>query len=294
MNKYKSNLTIEDNENDFIYQKKKTGLNIQFNRVAFIFFIFFLIFTIYSIHLIKLGTRYSKEEKTNTTFINEKLYRADIVDTNGNYLAKTVNSIDIGLKTSDVINQKKLLLSLNLIFPNKDFDKIEKKMEQKKFFYLEKKVSEENYEKLMKLGDKSLKPEEKVLRIYPQKNLFSHIIGQIDNDNIGISGLEKSLNELLIKSRKPIKLTVDKDLQFLIREELIKYQEIFKSKGSASILMDIHNGNILSLVSLPDFDPNERQNLTDVNYINRVTKGCLLYTSPSPRDVEESRMPSSA
>ncbi len=273
MNKSKSNLTIEDNENDFIYQKKKTGLNIQFNRVAFIFFIFFLIFTIYSIHLIKLGTRYSKEEKTNTTFINEKLYRADIVDTNGNYLAKTVNSIDIGLKTSDVINQKKLLLSLNLIFPNKDFDKIEKKMEQKKFFYLEKKVSEENYEKLMKLGDKSLKPEEKVLRIYPQKNLFSHIIGQIDNDNIGISGLEKSLNELLIKSRKSIKLTVDKDLQFLIREELIKYQEIFKSKGSASILMDIHNGNILSLVSLPDFDPNERQNLTDIKYINRVTKG---------------------
>jgi len=68
-------------------------------------------------------------------------------------------------------------------------------------------------------------------------------------------------------------LTVDKDLQFLIREELIKYQEIFKSKGSASILMDIHNGNILSLVSLPDFDPNERQNLADVNYINRVTKG---------------------
>ena len=273
MNKSKSNLTIEDNENDFIYQKKKTGLNIQFNRVAFIFFIFFLIYTIYSIHLIKLGTRYSKVEKTNTTLINENLYRADIVDTNGSYLAKTVNSIDIGLKTSDVINQKKLLLSLNLIFPNKDFDKIEKKMEQNKFFYLEKKVSEENYEKLMKLGDKSLKPEEKVLRIYPQKNLFSHIIGQIDNDNIGISGLEKSLNELLKKSRKPIKLTVDKDLQFLIREELIKYQEIFKSKGSASILMDIHNGNILSLVSLPDFDPNERQNLTDVNYINRVTKG---------------------
>ena len=273
MNKYKSNLIIEDNENDFIYQKKKTGLNIQFNRVAFIFFIFFIIYTIYSIHLIKLGTLYSKVEKTNTSLINEKLYRADIVDINGNYLAKTVNSIDIGLKTSDVINQKKLLLSLNLIFPNKDFDEIEKKMKQKNFFYLEKKVSEENYEKLMKLGDKSLKPEEKVLRIYPQKNLFSHIIGQIDNDNIGISGLEKSLNEILIKSRKSIRLTVDKDLQFLIREELIKYQEIFKSKGSASILMDIHNGNILSLVSLPDFDPNERQNLTDVNYINRVTKG---------------------
>ena len=273
MNKFKSNLIIEDNENDLIYQKKKTGLNIQFNRVAFLFFVFFFIYTIYSIHLIKLGTLYSKGKKINTPLVIDKLYRADIVDINGNYLAKTVNSIDIGLKTSDVINQKKLLLSLNLIFPDKDFIEIEKQFNLKKFFYLEKKVSEENYEKLMKLGDKSLKPEEKVLRIYPQKNLFSHIIGQIDNENIGISGLEKSLNELLIKSRKPIKLTVDKDLQFLIREELIKYQEIFKSKGSASILMDIHSGNILSLVSLPDYDPNERKNLIDINYINRVTKG---------------------
>ena len=119
MNKSKSNLIIEDNENEFIYQKKKTGLNIHFNRIAFIFFVFFVIYTIFSIHLIKLGTLYSKVEKTNTSLINEKLYRADIVDINGNYLAKTVNSIDIGLKTSDVINQKKLLLSLNLIFPQK-------------------------------------------------------------------------------------------------------------------------------------------------------------------------------
>ncbi|MDC3074515.1 penicillin-binding protein 2 [Candidatus Pelagibacter sp.] len=273
MIKFKSNLTIEDHENDFSYKKKKTGLNIQFNRVAFIFFIFFIIYIIYSIHLIKLGTRYSDEEKIDTPLINDELYRADIIDINGNYLAKTVSSIDIGLKTSDIINQKKLLLSLNLIFPNKNFEEIERKINKKNFFYLEKKVSEENYESLMKLGDKSLKPEEKILRIYPQKNLFSHIIGQIDNDNIGISGLEKSLNELLIKSRKPIRLTVDKDLQYLIREELIKYQEIFKSKGSASILMNVHTGNILSLVSLPDFNPNERQNLSDVNYINRVTKG---------------------
>ena len=125
----------------------------------------------------------------------------------------------------------------------------------------------------MKLGDKSLIPEERVLRIYPQKNLFSHVLGQIDDDNNGISGLEKSLNDELRRSNESIKLTLDKDIQFLIRKELIKYQDIFKSKGSAAILMDVNNGNILSLVSLPDFNPNERQNITDVNYINRVTKG---------------------
>ncbi|WP_435089806.1 peptidoglycan D,D-transpeptidase FtsI family protein [Candidatus Pelagibacter bacterium nBUS_30] len=274
MKQSRSKIIIEDYKNNFIYKKNETNLNIQFNRVTFIFFVFFIIYLIYTIHLIHLGSRASQVDKTeNISVAIDKLYRADIKDINGNYLAKTVKSIDIGIKTSDVIDKKKLLLSLKIIFPNKDFSKIEKELNQKKYFYLEKKISEENYEKIMKLGDKSIKPEEKVLRIYPQKNLFSHIIGQIDDDNNGISGLEKSFNEILRKSKKDIKLTVDKDVQFLIRKELIKYQEIFKSKGSAAILMNVNNGTILSLVSLPDFNPNERQNITDVNYINRVTKG---------------------
>ena len=274
MNKDKSKLIIEDHKSDFIFKKKESGLNIQFNRVAFIFFVFFIIYLIYTIHLIHLGLRKDNLKKINNLpQFNNQLYRADIIDINGNYLVKTVKSIDIGLKTSDIINKKKLLLSLNIIFPDKNFYEIKKKIENKNFFYLEKKISEENYEKIMQLGDKSLIPEEKVLRMYPQKNLFSHVLGQIDDDNNGISGLEKSLNEELKKSQEPIKLTLDKDIQFLIRKELIKYQEIFKSNGSAAILMDVNNGNILSLVSLPDFNPNERQNVTDVNYINRVTKG---------------------
>jgi len=274
MEKSRSKIIIEDYKNNFFYKKNDTNLNIQFNRVAFIFFIFFIIYLIYTIHLIHLGSRKSKLEKIDSIPVNNnKLYRADITDINSNYLAKTVKSIDIGIKSSDVIDKKKLLLSLNIIFPKKDFVKIKKQLDTKKFFWLEKKISEENYEKIMKLGDKSIKPEEKVLRIYPQKNLFSHIIGQIDDDNSGISGLEKSFNETLRKSKKTLKLTVDKDIQFLIRKELIKYQEIFRSKGSAAILMNIHSGSILSLISLPDFNPNKRQNITDVNFINRVTKG---------------------
>ena len=274
MEKSNSKIVIEDYKDSFVYKKNETNLNIQFNRVAFIFFIFFIIYLIYTIHLIHLGSRKSKIDIVdNISTVGDKLYRADIIDINGNYLAKTVKSIDVGIKTSDVIDKKKLLLNLNIIFPNKDFRKIKKKFDTKKFFWLEKKISEENYEKIMKLGDKSIIPEERVLRVYPQKNLFSHIIGQIDDDNVGISGLEKSFDEILRKSKKPLKLTVDKDIQFLIRRELIKYQEIFRSKGSAAILMNVDKGQIISLVSLPDFDPNKRQSITDVNYINRVTKG---------------------
>ena len=138
---------------------------------------------------------------------------------------------------------------------------------------MEKRVSQEKYEKLRLLGDKSIIFEEKLSRIYPQKNLFSHIIGQIDDNNNGISGIEKYYDDELKTIKKKLKLTVDTDIQFLIREELIKFQEIFNSIGSAAILMDVNNGDILSMVSLPDFNLNERTNIKDVNYINRVTKG---------------------
>ncbi len=103
--------------------------------------------------------------------------------------------------------------------------------------------------------------------------MFSHILGQIDNENNGISGLEKSLDEDLKKNFKPVKLTVDTNIQYLIREELMKFNKIFRTKGSASILMNTHNGEILSFVSLPDFDLNQRENITDKNFINRVSKG---------------------
>ena len=280
MNNRDSKIILEDDQSEFLYKENKLKLNISFNRVSFIFFIFFMIFVIYSIHLIHLGSRNSKIEFNDNLISNSNnLYRADIVDRNGKYLSKTVSSIDIGISTQKVIDKKKLLVNLKYIFPNKNYQKIESQLENKNFFYFEKKISDENYEKIMKLGDKSIQPEEKLTRIYPEKNLFSHIIGQIDDNNNGISGLEKSLNKNLKNIQEPIKLSVDKDIQFLIRDELIKFNKIFSTIGSAAILMNVNNGEILSMVSLPDFDPNKRKKIVDLNYINRVTKGVYEFGS---------------
>ena len=280
MIKKESRIFLEDHESDFLYQKNESNLNITFNRISFIFFIFFIIFIVYSIHLIQLGSR--KSNLTNTYKIEASsnfLYRADIVDRNNKYLVKTVSSIDIGISSKKVIDTKKLILNLKYIFPKKDYSEIEENLKNKNFFYFEKKISDENYDKIMQLGDKAIQPEEKLTRIYPEKNLFSHIIGQIDNDNNGISGLEKSLDDQLKSSQEPIKLTVDKDIQFLIRSELLRFNEIFNTKGSSAILMDVTNGEILSLVSLPDFDPNKRKKISDKNFINRATKGVYEFGS---------------
>ena len=123
------------------------------------------------------------------------------------------------------------------------------------------------------MGEKSFREEENIARVYPNSNLFSHILGQIDTDNNGVSGIEKSFDYELTTSNKPLKLTLDTEIQYLIRQELLKFQDIFSSYGSTAILMNINNGEILSMVSLPDYDLNQRKNIFDKRFINRSTKG---------------------
>ena len=268
----KERLIIEDFENEFFFKKKNKSLNVSFNRIAFIFFVFLFVCLIYTIKVIYLGSLESEFNIEKKNFL-KKNYRADIIDRNGDFLVKTVNTINIGINPKLIIDKQKLLINLQIIFPDKDFKKIDKKISKKKFFYLEKKVSQEKYERLRMLGDKSIIPEEKITRVYVQENLFSHILGQIDDSNNGISGIEKFFDQDLKTRKDPLKLTVDTNIQFLIREQLLKFQEIFKSQGSAAILMDVNNGDIISMVSLPDFNLNKRQDIKDLRFINRATKG---------------------
>ena len=118
--KSNKNNILEKYENEFSYKKSKSNLNIEFNRIAFIFFIFFAITIIYTIQLLHLGSLESKKNQVVPT-TNNKNYRADIVDRNGIYLVKTVSSIDIGINPTEIIDKKKLLINLKLIFPNKNY-----------------------------------------------------------------------------------------------------------------------------------------------------------------------------
>ena len=273
MNKKKiENLILENYENEFSFKEDKSNLNISFNRIAFIFFIFLMICTIYSIKVFYLGLLNSEILKKKT-FTNKTTSRADILDVNGNIIAKTVNTLIVGIRPNLIIDEKRLLINLKLIFPEKDFNNIKKKIKKNKYFRIQKGLRQDQIERLRNLGDKSIEFEEQISRIYPQQNLFSHIIGQIDDDNNGISGIEKYFDYELKKRKDSLILTVDSDIQFLIREELIKAQEIFYNIGSTSILMDVNDGKILSMISLPDFDINKRENIQDINYINRATKG---------------------
>ncbi len=254
-------------DENFKFEANRSNLKISFERISFIFFIFFIITIIFTSKTIYLG--FKKTNQTQTLKEKEK-YRASIMDRNGNIIAKTVRVTNLGINPNQLINKEKLLISLKLIFPDKNF---EKEINGKKFFYVKKKISPAKLEKIKLLGEKSFKEEENIARVYPNGNLFSHILGQIDTDNNGVSGIEKSFDYELTTSNKPLKLSLDTEIQYLIREELIKFQEIFNSYGSTAILMNVNSGEIISMVSLPDFDLNKREDISDKKFINRSTKG---------------------
>jgi cell division protein FtsI (penicillin-binding protein 3) len=258
---------------EYKQQSRFSEVKLSLNRVSFIFFIFLVVAFVFGSKIIYLSSVKKENYFTNKSVSSEFLKRQDILDRNNNLLARNVKLHSAAIKPQLITDKGKLLINLKLIFPNMDIDRIKKKIEIGKYFYIKKRLGESEWKKLWLLGDKSIDLNGKQFRVYPHGSLFSHLLGQIDDDNSGISGLEKSFNKRLTGSKNPLILSLDANLQHIIREELVSGNNIFQTLGSAALLMEIDSGEILSLVSLPDFDLNKRTNIEDPIYLNKITKG---------------------
>ena len=277
--KQKSFFFEDYKESEILNEKNKKKIEISLNRVTFLFFIFFSLIFVSSTKIIYLSLSPEKKiflQKNKKDFL---VSRSDITDRNGNILARNIIVYRAGIRPQFIKDKEKFLINLRLKFPEIDFKEVKNKLDKNKFFYLGKKrFSEEEKDKLwsLGLGNKVLNIEDQQYRLYPQKSLFSHVLGQTDGDNIGISGIEKYYNKNLKNKDQdnfPLVMSLDSNLQYLIREELVKSQKIFNTIGSAALLMNVNNGEILSLVSLPDYDLNKRLSITDPSYTNKITKG---------------------
>ena len=204
--------------------------------------------------------------------------RRDIVDRNGSVLATNINLYDVGIRSKLLTPKQKktLLIKLGILLPELDLNKIKFKLNNNNFFWLKKRLTPTEKDQLWLIGNKAFIFEPKPSRIYPQKNLFSHVLGQTDDINSGISGIEKFFNKNLNNKKKiktPLELTLDSNLQYAIRDELVKAKVDFRNEGSGAILMNVENGEILSLVSLPDYNLNQRKSINDDIYTNKITHG---------------------
>ena len=282
----KKNNNTQKNKKSFYYDdyshenniktKNNNSIEISKNRMAFTFFLILSITAILSIKILYLSF-FEKESFGN--IYNKKNFlpnRIDIVDRNGEILARSVNAWAAGISPKLIKDEKKLLINLKIIFPNLNLKELEEKIARGKFFYISRRLNNLERDKLWLLAKKAVIIERKQIRIYPHNHLFSHVIGQIDEDNFGISGVEKSY-DLKLKEKndknKNLKLSLDSNLQFLIRNELFNGINTFSAKGSAALLMNVTNGEVLSLVSLPDFNLMERKDISDTEFMNKITLG---------------------
>ena len=282
----KKNNNTQKNKKSFYYDdyshenniktKNNNSIEISKSRMAFTFFLILSITAILSIKILYLSF-FEKESFGN--IYNKKNFlpnRIDIVDRNGEILARSVNAWAAGISPKLIKDEKKLLINLKIIFPNLNLKELEEKIARGKFFYISRRLNNLERDKLWLLAKKAVIIERKQIRIYPHNNLFSHVIGQIDEDNFGVSGVEKSY-DLKLKEKndknKNLKLSLDSNLQFLIRNELFNGINTFSAKGSAALLMNVTNGEVLSLVSLPDFNLMERKDISDTELMNKITLG---------------------
>ena len=253
-------------------------VKVSYSRITFLSFIFLSLVLTCSIKMIYLSLASDKFFYAQNVKNNFLKNRRDIVDRNGTVLATDVNLYDVGVRPKLLkdIEKKNLLIKLGLLFPDLDLEILKKKLNKNNFFWLGKRLTPQEKDQLWLIGNKAFEFNSRPSRIYPQRNLFSHILGQTDDINDGISGIEKSFDKDLRNNKKiktSLNLTLDSNLQYLIREELIKAQQDFRSIGSAAVLMNINNGEILSLISLPDYDLNQRISLESESYTNKITLG---------------------
>ena len=283
--KSKKNKNFNINQTSFFFEdyldtnkknKKAKQSNISQDRIYLLFFLFFSLIIIFSIKITFVSLKKPEILNYKNDYSKFTLLRRDITDRNGTLISRNVKSYHAAINPNLIKDKKNFIIKIRLNFPDLPIKKIKEKLFQEKYFYLKKRLDQNDKEKLWALGEKGIIFEPFQSRIYTHANLYSHILGQVDYDNYGVSGVEKYFDKELKNKKKlniPLQLTVDTNIQHIIDEELNKALVTFNASGGGALLMDVNNGEVLSLVSLPNFNINKRETIKDKKYINKITKG---------------------
>lgn len=196
--------------------------------------------------------------------------RADIVDRNGNILATNLDTHALYAQPHHMVDREGAAKALVKIFPDLKEDRLIKDFTGKrKFLWVKKKISPEQMQAVHDIGDPGLLFAPRDMRLYPNGKLAAHIMGGSSfgregvhaAEVIGVAGAEKYFDTYLrdpANAGKPLELSLDLSVQAASERVLDGGMKLMNAKGATSILMDVHTGEVISVVSLPSFDPNDR------------------------------------
>jgi cell division protein FtsI (penicillin-binding protein 3) len=183
--------------------------------------------------------------------------RADIVDRNGKLLAATLDSPSLYANPKQILDPADTTRKLVQTFPSLKSDEVYTKLTSaKSFVYIKRHLTPREQYEANQLGIPGLQFQHEERRVYPDGTLTSHVLGYTGIDNSGFAGIERGLDDALKDRQGPLQLSLDLRIQYVLREELQRVIDDFTAKGAAGLIMDVNTGEVLAMVSLPDFDPN--------------------------------------
>ncbi|CAI3936225.1 Cell division protein FtsI [Commensalibacter papalotli (ex Botero et al. 2024)] len=203
-----------------------------------------------------------------------QIKRASIIDRNGQILAISLPVAQVYANPLEIIEPTVVANKLKEILPSLDVNKtIERLSSRKQFIYVARDISPQQEVAINNLGIPGLYFEAGERRRYPLGRLASHIMGSVDIDDHGIAGIEKFFNERLMENRHPLRLSIDTHVQTVVQEEVEAAKNKFQAEAACGIVMDVHTGEILAMISLPDYDSNQFSKSSPNSQFNRATNG---------------------
>jgi len=211
--------------------------------------------------------------------------RPDILDRNGQILATDVKTPSLFAEPRKLIDVDEAEELLTAVLPDLDASEARDRLSSKRgFVWLKREITPKQQQEIHRLGIPGVGFLTENKRVYPNGPIVSHEIGHVNIDNQGIAGIEKWLDGQGLAAlhmaglatdrlEKPVELALDLRVQFALRGELIAAREKFKAKAASGVVLNVNTGEIVALVSEPDYDPNNPHEANDPTRINRLTTG---------------------
>ena len=211
--------------------------------------------------------------------------RPDILDRNGQILATDVKTPSLFAEPRKLIDVDEAEELLTAVLPDLDASEARDRLSSKRgFVWLKREITAKQQQEIHRLGIPGVGFLTENKRVYPNGPIVSHEIGHVNIDNQGIAGIEKWLDGQGLAAlhmaglatdrlEKPVELALDLRVQFALRGELIAAREKFKAKAASGVVLNVNTGEIVALVSEPDYDPNNPHEANDPTRINRLTTG---------------------
>jgi cell division protein FtsI (penicillin-binding protein 3) len=253
------------------------------NRYRLACLAFALSFLAIAVRLVTLGFAAVEPGYGGIHDISTTVHRPDILDRNSRLLATDIKGATLYADPVKVIDRDELVEQVASVLPDINTAELREKLKNgKRFVAIKRELTPKQQAEIYELGQAGLGFIEEYRRVYPMGATASHVVGHVNVDNKGLAGIEKFIddNPQLAMSApenavggEAVTLSLDLGVQHVLREELVNAMTTYRAKAAAGVVIDVESGEVVAMVSLPDYDPNYREQALDKDRLNRMTSG---------------------